>query len=310
LKQTNLNKRRFPINFEILLVQNYNLKIPIILCKTNFTFPSLFDNRNLFNCLSNHWNVKNNDDIIKNLISIINNIPNFINTYDNCVTNYQLLYIPGEFSMTYLYNVNDFLVNNDNHLYKFKTSYLPKEEFCYFIINDINYLFLVPSQFPGMKQWASIFFSGFIFEINNFEIIKKNEIKSNKEKQIEITFIIVYKTYIKNKTFSYSITLKEEYFKEIDLLIQEKNKKIDDKISMIIPNYIKEEEFKIEKSDMESMKILVSSIKKYYKQNKENNVFGELILKELYKFMSDLLKENGDEQGAKYYKNKIKKFEE
>ena len=43
---------------------------------------------------------------------------------------------------------------------------------------------------------------------------------------------------------------------------------------MIIPNYIKEEEFKIEKSDMESMKILVSSIKKYYKQNKENNVFG------------------------------------
>ena len=64
MKQTNLNKRRFPINFEILLVQNYNLKIPIILCKTNFTFPSLFDNRNLFNCLSNHWNVKNNDDII------------------------------------------------------------------------------------------------------------------------------------------------------------------------------------------------------------------------------------------------------
>ena len=79
---------------------------------------------------------------------------------------------------------------------------------------------------------------------------------------------------------------------------------------MIIPNYIKEEEFKIEKSDMESMKILISSIKKYYKQNKENNVFGELVLKELYKFMSDLLKENGDEQGAKYYKNKIKKFEE
>ena len=61
---------------------------------------------------------------------------------------------------------------------------------------------------------------------------------------------------------------------------------------------------------MELMKLLVSSLKQYYKQHKENNIFGELILKELYKFMSDLLKENGDEQGSKFYKNKIKKLEE
>ena len=78
---------------------------------------------------------------------------------------------------------------------------------------------------------------------------------------------------------------------------------------MIIPNYIKENEYKIEKDDMESMKELVNLIKSIYKANKENNIFCALVLKELFKFISDLLKENGDLEGSKYYENKKKKYE-
>jgi hypothetical protein len=314
LKQTDLNKRRFPINFEIYLNPEYAKKIPFIICKTNFAYPSIFDNRNLFNCLCKKWDIKKRDDIITNIITIIYNLPNFVETYNNCVTNYQLLYIPGEFSISNQYNVNDFLLNNDNSLFKIKTNYFPNEPFCYFIITDINYLLLFPSKLENMKQWASIFYIGLIFEIENFKILSKNKIENEQNEndnliENEITFEIINKSYVKNKKFSYTITTNENNFSEINSIITEKNNKIETNISMIIPNYIKENEYKIEKDDMESMKELVNVIKSIYKANKENNIFGALVLTELFKFISALLKENGDEEGSKYYEGKKKKYE-
>ena len=312
LKQTDLNKRRFPINFEIYLNPEYAKKIPFIICKTNFVYPSIFDNRNLFNCLCKKWDIKKRDDIITNIITIIYNLPNFVETYNNCVTNYQLLYIPGEFSISNQYNVNDFLLNNDNSLFKIKTNYFPNIPFCYFIITDINYLLLFPSKIDNMKQWASIFYIGLIFEIENLKIISKNKIQNEENENIienEITFKIINKPYIKNKTFSFTISTKENNYSEINSIKKKKNNKIENNITMIIPNYIKEDEYKIEKDDMESMKELVNVIKSIYKANKENNIFCVLVLKELFKFISDLLKENGDLEGSKYYENKKKKYE-
>ena len=312
LKQTDLNKIRFPINFEIYLYPEYAKKIPFIICKSNFVYPSIFDNRNLFNCLCKKWDIKKRDDIITNIISIIYNIPNFVETYNNCITNFQLLYIPGEYSISNQYNVNDFLLNNDNSLFKIKTNYFPNVPFCYFIITDINYLLLFPSKIDNMKQWASIFYIGLIFEIENLKIISKNKIQNEENENIienEITFKIINKPYIKNKTFSFTISTKENNYSEINSLINEKNNKIENNITMIIPNYIKENEYKIEKDDMESMKELVNVIKSIYKANKENNIFCVLVLKELFKFISDLLKENGDLEGSKYYENKKKKYE-
>ena len=312
LKQTDLNKIRFPINFEIYLYPEYAKKIPFIICKSNFVYPSIFDNRNLFNCLCKKWDIKKRDDIITNIISIIYNIPNFVETYNNCITNFQLLYIPGEYSISNQYNVNDFLLNNDNSLFKIKTNYFPNIPFCYFIITDINYLLLFPSKIDNMKQWASIFYIGLIFEIENLKIISKNKIQNEENENIienEITFKIINKPYIKNKTFSFTISTKENNYSEINSLINEKNNKIKNNITMIIPNYIKENEYKIEKDDMESMKELVNVIKSIYKANKENNIFCVLVLKELFKFISDLLKENGDLEGSKYYENKKKKYE-
>ncbi len=314
LKQTDLNKIRFPINFEIYLYPEYAKKIPFIICKSNFVYPSIFDNRNLFNCLCKKWDIKKRDDIITNLISIIYNLPNFVETYYNCVTNHQLLYIPGEFSISNQYNVNDFLLNNDNSLFKIKTNYFPNEPFCYFIITDINYLLLFPSKLENMKQWASIFYIGLIFEIENFKILSKNKIENEQNEndnliENEITFEIINKSYVKNKKFSYTITTNENNFSEINSIINEKNNKIETNISMIIPNYIKENEYKIEKEDMESMKELVNEIKSFYKLKKENNIFCSQVLIELFKFISALLKENGDEEGSKYYEDKKKKYE-
>ena len=163
-----------------------------------------------------------------------------------------------------------------------------------------------------MKQWASIFYIGLIFEIENLKIISKNKIQNEENENIienEITFKIINKPYIKNKTFSFTISTKENNYSEINSLINEKNNKIEINITMIIPNYIKENEYKIEKDDMESMKELVNVIKSIYKANKENNIFCVLVLKELFKFISDLLKENGDLEGSKYYENKKKKYE-
>ena len=153
-----------------------------------------------------------------------------------------------------------------------------------------------------MKQWASIFYIGLIFEIENFKILSKNKIENEQNEndnliENEITFEIINKSYVENN------------FSEINSIINEKNNKIETNISMIIPNYIKENEYKIEKDDMESKKELVNVIKSIYKANKENNIFGALVLTELFKFISALLKENGDEEGSKYYEGKKKKYE-
>ena len=60
-----------------------------------------------------------------------------------------------------------------------------------------------------MKQWASIFYIGLIFEIENLQIISKNKIQNEENENIienEITFKIINKPYIKNKTFSFTIS--------------------------------------------------------------------------------------------------------
>ena len=198
------------------------------------------------------------------------------------------------------YNVNDFLLNDEHSLYKIKTDYFVNEPFCFFVITEIDYLLLVPSKFFNKKNYGSIFFSGLISDIEYFEKVNENE--------NEITFLFIYKTYIKCKTFSYKVTINKSEYYEVISLFKQKNTQINNNISMIIPTNVKLKEYIIEKEDMESMENLGNALKNYYKEHKDNNFFGVLVLKELYKFVYELLKENGDEQGAKIYLSKIEKI--
>ena len=56
------------------------------------------------------------------------------------------------------------------------------------------------------------------------------------------------------------------------------------------------------------MKNLVNTIKKSYKEQKENNIFEANTLTELCNFMYELLIENNEKEAANYFKIKILKF--
>ena len=240
-------------------------------------------------------------DIIVKIISIILNIPNFVNIYDKYVSKYKLLFIPGEFSLINQSYVNDFLLNNENLIFKIQTDFFPKEPFCYLILTDINYLLLVPCKLSNLKHWATIFYVGLIFEI---ETLKKIGTNNN-----IITFKIITKNYSKYKPFEYNIVSNLDIYNDINKCINERKNKIHDNISLIIPNYIKIKHFKIDKFTMESMKNLVNTIKKSYKEQKENNIFEANALTELCTFMYELLIENNEKEAANYFKIKISKFD-
>jgi hypothetical protein len=81
---------------------------------------------------------------------------------------------------------------------------------------------------------------------------------------------------------------------------------------LIVPNYIQIKEqikelflIKI----LESLKNLVNTIKKNYKEKKANNIFEANVLTELFNFMYELLNENGEKESANYYKIKLSKFD-
>ena len=273
----------------------------MIICKTVFCYPSIFDNRNLFKCLCKNWEIQKNDDIIIKIISIILNIPNFVNIYDKYVSKYKLLFIPGEFSLTNQTYVNDFLLNNENLIFKIQTDFFSKEPFCYLIFTDINYLLLVPCKLTNMKHWATIFYVGLIVDIETLKKISTNE--------NIITFKIIPKIYSKYKPFEYNIISSLNVYNNINKCINERKNKLHDKISLIIPNYIKIKNYKIDKLTMESMKNLVNTIKKSYKEHKENNIFEANALTELCNFMYELLTENNEKEAANYFKIKILKFD-
>ena len=60
---------------------------------------------------------------------------------------------------------------------------------------------------------------------------------------------------------------------------------------------------------MGSLKNLVNTIKKNYKEKKAYNIFEANVLTELFNFMYELLNENGEKESANYYKIKLSKFD-
>ena len=134
--KTDLNSFLEDISFSIMLIKG---KIPYIKCITNFTFPTLFDNRNLYYNIMNENKDLNDDssNILEISEKIIQNIPIFLKQCYEDISIRVLVYY-GNYNINEEYNMNDFIENNSLLFYRFilinnndKTS---KKK--YFIISD------------------------------------------------------------------------------------------------------------------------------------------------------------------------------
>ena len=194
-----------------------------MLCKSHFCFPSLFDNRNFGKCLIKKWSAPNH---IEQIVQMIQNIPFFISKFENDISQ-SLFYYDGEYSYTFSYNVNDFVLNGENYLYKVNIVTQSNNEsnndsLAFLVITDIQFLLLKPENEERNK--AKLFYIANIVDIISIrqkEISSGNSIKEENDVIVQFQF----KDYVKSK-FLYFLQMKNDVFDFINMIITQRKKKI------------------------------------------------------------------------------------
>lgn len=292
--KSQLNQREFPIYFEFYINPPYPKEQPIVLCKSHFCFPSLFDNRNFSNALINKWSAVNHIDT---LITMIKNIPNLVTKYEKDIEN-GLFYYDGEYSYSFLYNVNDFVLNSNNYIYKVNINNLTKNEednIAYLIITDIHFIFLKPE--TPQKNRAKIIYIGNIVDFDSFI---QQQIISKEEENSYVIVQIKYKENIKTK-FLYYLTFNKETFEFINMIFTQRKKKFEKIFTLYYPynNFDSSHMNDIDKLNK------IISIREENIKEKQNYFFAVKNLIELYQKMIEIYSMNDDDT----YKDYVSKFQ-
>ena len=292
--KSKLNPREFPINFEFYINPPYPKEQPIVLCKSHFCFPSLFDNRNFSNALINKWSSFNHIDL---LITMIHNIPYLITKYENDIEN-GLFYYDGEYSYSFLYNVNDFVLNSNNYIYKVYINNLTQNEeenMAYFIITDIHFIFLRPE--TPQKNRARILYLGNIVDFDSFI---QQQINSTEEESNDVLVQIKYKENIKAK-FTYYLKFNKNTFEFISMILNQRKTKFEKIFKFYYPfNNFDSSDI----SHIDKLKQIIN-IREQRIKEKHNEFYAVKDLIELYQKMIEIYSMNDDET----YKDYVSKFQ-
>lgn len=294
------NQRRFPICFEFYINPPYPKEPPVVLCKSHFCFPSLFDNRNFGKSLIKKWSSSNH---IEQIVQMIQNIPFFISKFENDISQ-SLFYYDGEYSYTFTYNVNDFVLNGENYLYKVKiittsnnNENKNNDNLAFLVLTDIQILLLKPDS--EEKNKATLFYLANIIDITALktkEISSGNSIKEENEVLVQLQF----KDYVALK-FLYFLQMKKDVFDFVNMMINQRNKKIEKVFELYYPN----NNFDSTSSkDIEKLKRIIA-IREKDLNNKENEFFVSKNLMELYQKMIEIYSMNDDDT----YKEYVQKFQ-
>lgn len=292
--KSKLNPREFPINFEFYINPPYPKEQPIVLCKSHFCFPSLFDNRNFSNALINKWSSFNHIDL---LITMIHNIPYLITKYENDIEN-GLFYYDGEYSYSFLYNVNDFVLNSNNYIYKVYINNLTQNEeenMAYLIITDIHFIFLRPE--TPQKNRARILYLGNIVDFDSFI---QQQINSTEEESNDVLVQIKYKENIKAK-FTYYLKFNKNTFEFISMILNQRKTKFEKIFKLYYPfNNFDSSDI----SHIDKLKQIIN-IREQSIKEKHNEFYAVKDLIELYQKMIEIYSMNDDET----YKDYVSKFQ-
>ena len=188
LKKTNIN----PFDSNILFcVEFINGEIPYVTILTDFIEPSLNDNRNFFRCLTKEHNYifsLNKYSEIRNILKIIIlGIKNFLKYVREIIEINYFVYL-GEYELRHIYQINDFLQNNNNILYRIFETNNNNEYFeKYIIFTNLYFIIFQPLEFD--KCLIKILY---ITELNEINLIfDKN--KENNSLILDLTETIYKK---------------------------------------------------------------------------------------------------------------------
>ncbi len=303
-EKTSINHRNFPIFFDIILNPPLQFSEPEVLCKSNFCFPSLYNNKNLLKCICDKYNVR--IPIIKRINSLIINFSNFINYYEILIKKYKILFYLGEYNNKRLYNINDFLLNNNNKIFKLKTDFFSKKNYIniFLIITDYNIILIKPSD--KFKNKGTIFYIGNLIDVSDIHIIKSFE---NEEGIQNILFKFLINENVNYLKFYTEMLTDKNTFKKIANHIQEKVKNYLNKFFIIFPLNLKMNYIKLNGNLLKILKLIANYLKIEYKKYNEKNIFFlKNILILIYDFLINLAKLNNDKENFILFSQEIKEF--
>jgi len=288
---TELNSLDQDIKFQIILDENFPESEPIVVCLTNFVFPTIFDNRNLlFSIINKNWNKLSRID------EIIEGIPYFIlRVSENFLLDTLVYY--GDYHIDKVYNINEFLLNEDLNFFRCfqyiennKNNLTKIKIERYIIVTDVYFLFFDPLE--GNKNLAKLLFWGDIRQLSNFRC---NELKEEK-----IDTLILEWMNGKQVQVSFELTFKELSIKEFMELALSKIESITNKYKLFQDDLWKFEEANnaFNYSNKDYLLNLILTKEKMYKKKKSIILINELI--NLYKRIIEILSINDDPKYKEY----------
>ena len=179
--------------FSITLDDKFPDILPYVRALSSFSFPSLYDNSNLYHSIllfkESNINSKNKDPSLI-IDDIISGIPLFLQNIKKNEEN-KIFYYYGEYFLDEIYDINDYL--SDENLKLYRTSQIVKKnEFKRFIIlNDVYFLLFDP--LPDSNNYAKLVFMSDILLLNDAKKDENGKIvhfewKNNKNEDIKMTF--------------------------------------------------------------------------------------------------------------------------
>ena len=196
IRNTDYNSYQNDIYFSITLNDKFPESLPIVKCLTNFSFPNLYDNSDLY---KNIILFRITDNIIKKedpfliLEDIILGLKPFLEEIKKNEEKNKFVYY-GDYILDEIYDINDFFSSQKNEF--FRANQIMKENKIkkYIILNDVYFLLFDPV--PDVFNYAKLIFFCDIMILNNINennnekkiYLEIKDEKNNKNDNIKLCF--------------------------------------------------------------------------------------------------------------------------
>ena len=170
---------------------------------------------------------------------MITNIPHFIAKLEND-KQHKLFYEDGEYNLNYEYNVNDFILNNSNYLFKISTDdsfKFEKTTALYLVLTDCHFIILKPNDKENTaRNKAKIYYLGNISDVIGIvkqQIACKEDGEHKEMKKMKFAFRM--KEHTKQK-FNLVLTMEQEEYEFAYVLIMQRVRKFNSCFKFVFPN--------------------------------------------------------------------------
>ena len=191
IKNTEYNPyQNIDIYFSITLNDKYPESLPLVKCLTDFSFPSLFDNSDLYKSII-ELNIKNKINEKEKNFSIIEDIivcfKPFLEQIQKNEEKNEFHYY-GVYIIDEIYDINGFFSSQKNEFFRVNQIVNENKNKKYIVLNDVYFLLFDPV--PDVFNYAKLILFGDIMILddikeNNNEKIIYIEIKDDKSKTKE-----------------------------------------------------------------------------------------------------------------------------